>query len=134
MISSTQNRRRFFAAWSCLLAVALLYAPLAGAAWSSRAMACCTEDHCNVPRHHHQKKPTQSECGHDLCGLSDCSISCSQNPDGPVVTAVAFVLPTLTFASAPVLVTRTVGTLRSVEIPRSVEPLSPPPRVAVAAR
>ena len=133
MNSSTQNHRRFFAAWSCLLAVALLYAPLAGAAWSSRAMACCTGEHCNIPQHHHQKKPTESECSHDLGGLTDCSMSCCQNPDRPVVTAVAFVLPPLAFASVPVLVTHPVDTLRSVEISRSVVPLSPPPRVAVAA-
>ena len=93
-------------------------------------MACCTEDHCNIPQHHHQKKPTQSDCGHDLGGLTDCSMSCCQNADRPVVTAVAFLLPPLAFAPASVLVTQPYDPLRSVEIPRSVEPLSPPPRVA----
>jgi hypothetical protein len=117
----------------CLLAVALLYGPLAGAAWSSHAMACCTGDHCSIPRHHHQKDPANTDCGHDMGGLTDCSMSCCQNPDRPVVTAVAFVLPHLAFASASMQVTRADDAPRAVEIPRSVEPLSPPPRVAAAA-
>jgi len=124
-----------------LLAVVLLYGPLAGAVWSSYAMACCTGDHCDIPRHHHQKTPDHSAsntarniiCGHDMSGMSDCSMSCCQSPDRPVVTAVAFVLPHLAFASASIQVTRADEAPRSVEIPRSVEPLSPPPRVAAAA-
>jgi hypothetical protein len=60
-------------------------------------------------------------------------MSCCQDPDRPVVTAVAFVLPPLAFASAPMLVTRAVDTPRSIEIPRSVLPLLRPPRVAGVA-
>jgi hypothetical protein len=124
-----------------LLAVVLIYGPLAGAAWSSHAMACCTDDHCNIPQHHHQKTREHSasntagttNCGHDMSGMTNCSMSCCQDPDKPVVTAVAFVLPHRAFASASMQVTRSDDAPRAVEIPRSVEPLSPPPRVAAAA-
>jgi hypothetical protein len=121
----------------CLLAVVVLYAPLAGAAWSSHAMACCTADHCNIPQHHHRKAPvgpaSETNCGHDMSGLIACSMSCCEDPDKPVVTAIAFLLPPLAFTSAPMLVTRAVEATHSIEIPRSVQPLSPPPRVAAAA-
>lgn len=137
----TQDRRRIFAAYACLVAAVLLYAPLAGAAWASHAMACCTGDHCNIPRHHHQKAaqhPASNtagdmDCGHEMSGMSNCSMSCCQDPDKPVVTAVAFVLPHAIFTSTSLLVTRADDAPRFVEVPRSVEPLSPPPRIAVAA-
>ncbi len=124
-----------------MLAVVLLYGPLAGAAWASHAMACCTGDHCNIPQHHHQKTREHAssnaagtmDCGHEMSAMTDCSMSCCQSPDRPAVTAVAFVLPHLAFASASMHVTRVDDAPRSVEIPRSVEPVSPPPRVAVAA-
>jgi hypothetical protein len=100
-------------------------------------MACCTADHCNIPQHHHRKAPvgpaSETDCGHDIGGLTACSMSCCQDPDKPVVTAMAFLLPPLAFTSAPMLVTRAAETAHSIEIPRSVQPLSPPPRVAAAA-
>jgi hypothetical protein len=126
-----------------LLAAALLYGPLIGAAWASHAMACCAGDHCNIPRHRHQRAaehPASStaggmDCGHDMSGvgMTGCSMSCCQDPDKPVVTAVAFVLPHAVFASTSILVARADDAPRFVEIPRSVDPLSPPPRVAAAA-
>lgn len=76
---------------------------------------------------------SETNCGHDMGGLTACSISCCQDVDKPVFTAMAFLLPPLAFASAPMLVTRTAETAHSIEIPRSVQPLSPPPRVAGAA-
>jgi hypothetical protein len=117
-----------------LLAVALLYAPLAGAVWAGHAMACCTGDHCNIPEHHHRKAPAADpdshvDCGHDVSGLTPCSMSCCQDPDKPVVTAVAFVLPSLTFAAAPMLIAPAAEATKSIEIPRTTEPLAPPPRV-----
>jgi hypothetical protein len=133
----TQDRRRVLAAWVCLVAAGLLYGPLAGAAWASRAMVCCARDHCNIPKHHHQKTgespASTADCGHDMSGLTDCSMSCCENPDRPVVTAVAFVPPPLAFASAPLRVACAIDTPHSIEIPRSVQPLLHPPRIAGAA-
>ena len=132
---STQGRRRVFAACLCLLAVALPYAPLAGAAWAGHAMSCCTGDHCNIPEHHHRKAaPVETDshldCGRNISGITPCSVSSCQNPDKPAVNAVAFVLPSLVFASAPMLVARAVEAARSLEVPRTIQPLPPPPRHA----
>lgn len=132
-----QNPWRTFAAWVCLLAVALLYAPLAGAAWSSRSMSCCTGDHCDIPQHHHRQAPSQpvshEDCDHGASELTPCSMACCQNPDKPMVTAMAFVLPPLAFVPAQVMVTRAGETVHAIEIPRTTQPLSPPPRVSGAA-
>ncbi len=135
MTDRIHHRRRIFSALACLLAVVFVYAPLVRAAWSSHAMACCAGGYCNIPNHHHQKAPANSfaseDCGHGMA-LMNCSMSCCQDPDKPVVTSVAFVLPPATFTSSPILVTRRIERTRSIEIPRSVEPLSPPPRISCA--
>ena len=60
-------------------------------------------------------------------------MSCCQGADQPLVTAVAFVLPDVAFASAAAAVTGAADTLHAIEIPRSLQPLSPPPRFAFAS-
>jgi hypothetical protein len=132
-----QNHRRDVAAFACLLAVIFIYAPFAAAAWSSHNMACCTGGYCNIPQHHHSKTPENStageDCHHGMAGMMDCSVSCCRNPDKAVVTAVAFVLPPAGLASSGILVTRAVERVHCIEIPRTIEPLSPPPRTDAAA-
>jgi hypothetical protein len=132
-----QRRHRVFAACLCLLAVALVYAPLAGAVWAGHALACCTGDHCNIPEHHHRKAAladtgSRADCDHEGSGMSACSMSCCQDPDKPMVSAFAFVLPSLTLAGAPVLVAGTAKAASSIEIPRTFQPPAPPPRLAAA--
>jgi hypothetical protein len=135
--ASSQRRKRIVVAWVCLFAAVALYAPLAGAAWSAHAMSCCTGEYCPIAQHHHQKKqaPRHSDmdCGHDMGEMMDCSMSCCQGSENPLVTAVAFVLPDVTSASAPVAVTGAAESLHAIEIPRSLKPLSPPPRFALAS-
>lgn len=136
MNASSQDRKRLVAAWVCLFAAVALYAPLAGAAWSAHAMACCAGDHCPIPQHHHQKKQasrhSEIDCGHDMGQMMNCSMSCCQNSERPLVTAVAFVLPPVAFTSAAISVVDVAEDLQSLEIPRSIKPLSPPPRFAHA--
>jgi hypothetical protein len=66
--------------------------------------------------------------------MTACSMSCCQNPDRPVVTALAFVLPPLGLALTSIVVFRATQTMHAIEIPGSIRPLSPPPRIAGAAR
>jgi hypothetical protein len=134
-----QNRRRIIAALACLLAVVFLYAPYAAAAYSSQAMACCTAGFCNISTHHHTKAAANStsakDCSHDRGGTMDCSMSCCQDLDKSVVISLlAFVLPPVTDAESATIVTRAVERVHSIEIPRSIEPVSPPPRTDKAAR
>jgi hypothetical protein len=100
-------------------------------------MACCTGDHCPIAQHHHgQKAPapqhSHMDCEHDMGEMMECSMSCRQSSEKPLVTAVAFVLPHLVFASAHASVVSTVETAQAVAIPRPFKPLSPPPRLAHA--
>jgi hypothetical protein len=129
------NRRRVFAGLMCVLAVVFLYAPFAAAAWSSRA--CCTRGLCNIPKHHHQTATANStDCdhpGHDMGGTMNCSMSCCQDPDKPVVTSMAFVLPPASSTVSTTMDTRRIERVRPIEIPRTIEPLSPPPRTDDAA-
>ena len=127
-----QIRRRVFSALACLLAVVFLYAPFAAAAWSSHDMACCTAGYCNIPKHHHSKAPSNSatgeECDHGAAGMMSCSMACCQDVDKLVVTSLAFVLPPSTTAFSASLVSRNTERSRFIGIPRTIEPLSPPPR------
>jgi hypothetical protein len=127
-------------ALACLLAIAVLYAPLAAAAFSPSAMACCTGGFCNIPQHHHKSKATPApdsagsheDCGHamsgKMAGVSDCSMDCCQDHETPAVSSVTFVMPPAVFVPVSVHMTRAAETVRAIEIPRAIEPASPPPR------
>jgi hypothetical protein len=129
MSGRPQSRFRLLGAWVCLLAVASLFAPLAGAAWSTSAMDCCTGDHCTIPKHHHHKAAAHLNCDHDNAGgRTECSMSCCQDEERFLATAMIFVMPLLAMSSAPLHVTPALEASRSIEIPRSVQPLVPPPR------
>jgi hypothetical protein len=101
-------------------------------------MSCCTGDYCPIAAHHHHQKKqaaphSDMDCGHDMGEMMNCSISCCQGSERPLVTAVAFVLLELAFASVPMSVTSASETLQTIEIPRPHTPLSPPPRFAYAS-
>jgi hypothetical protein len=121
----------------CMLAVALLYAPLAAAVWAAQTMACCTGDHCPIAAHHHHKAPAEPahemDCDHDMSSLMSCTMSCCQTTDRPMVTSLAFPLPDLSYTKAEFSVTRLSETLHAIEIPRSIEPPYTPPRFRSAA-
>lgn len=131
---SDHNRRRILAALACLLAIAFLYAPLAGAAWSATAMDCCINGICNIPKHHHKTNPAPAaaheDCGHDMANMMNCSMSCCQDTTKPAVTAMAFVMPPPAFTTISAVATRAAEQIKSIEIPRAIEPASPPPRIA----
>jgi hypothetical protein len=142
--SLKQKRPGVAAAWFCLLAVALLHAPLAGAALLAYGADCCVGGFCNVPEHHHHKQPPPAsqhsapqhsapmDCGHDMSGITSCSISCCKDPARPALIPGAFLLPSLSFAPAAGEVLRSVEPTSSLEISRFVKPISPPPRFVVA--
>jgi hypothetical protein len=132
---SRKDRRRVLGAWVCLLAAVFLFAPLAAATWSAHAMACCTGEYCPIAAHYHRQKapaPQHShmDCEHDVGEMMNCSMSCCQNSEKPLVTAVAFVMPHLTSAIAPASVVYVAENAHTAAVPRPVKPLSPPPRFA----
>jgi hypothetical protein len=119
---------RVLAAYVCLLAVGLLFAPYAGAAWMNHAMDCCTGDHCNIPEHHHRNAAPHADCDHDSGGLTACTMSCCQDEDQVFVAAMTFVMPDPTVAAVQAQSRAALDSPRSIEIPRSIQPLLPPPR------
>jgi len=132
-----QRRRRSISASICLLVVVLLYAPLAGAAWSSSQSACCTSGQCQVPAHHHQKTPAapahHMDCGHEMSGMMACSMSCCHDSDRWLVASIAFVLPASVAVDVSAAINSPMELAKASDFPRSIEPLSPPPRSVSAA-
>lgn len=137
---------RSVAACVCLLAVALLYAPLAGAALLANGLDCCTGGYCKIPEHRHHRyqlghehsgapaAPAENsghmDCGHESSGLMPCSMSCCQDPTRPALVPSAFLLPSANFVLTTIEEIRTVQIANSFEPSRFVKPLSPPPRFA----
>jgi hypothetical protein len=135
--AASRHRKRIVAGWVCLFAAAFLYAPLAAATWSAHAMACCSGNQCPIAAHHHRQNAPASQhshvdCEHDVGEMMNCSMSCCESSEKRLVTAVAFVLPHLVSATAPVSFVAASETAHVVALPRPVKPLSPPPRLAHA--
>jgi len=132
MKSARQNRRRSISASICLLMVVLLYAPLAGAAWSTHQMACCASGQCPILAHHHQKAPAapadHMDCGHEMAGMTACSMSCCHDSDRSLVASIAFVLPQSVAVVKSAATTSPTELAKPLGFPRFIEPLSPPPR------
>jgi hypothetical protein len=130
LLTSRTKRSQVIAAWFCLVAALLLFAPLAGAAWTAHAAACCTGDHCPIPEHHHSKTPAHgADCEHQAGGMSACTMRCCQNTDHIMLIAVAFVLPDGTLLPEPDLASSAKRVTGTNNFPRSLEVLSPPPRL-----
>jgi hypothetical protein len=95
-------------------------------------MACCNGDHCPIQQHHHhQNAPahhSDMECEHGMSEMMNCSMACCENSEKPLVTAVAFVLPNLAQAFAREATVTAAEPAHAVAIPRSVKPVTPPPR------
>jgi hypothetical protein len=134
MTQRNRKTSRMLAACICLLAVLFAYAPLAGATWSAYVMGCCEGGMCTIPGHHHSKGATQStgnDCNHSA-GMTTCAMSCCQDSEKFGVTSLAFVLTRPTSLLVGNRIGRFTPVVRPVEIPRSIEPASPPPRTAIA--
>ena len=146
MKSKRQERVRFTAAWICLLAVAILYAPLAGGAWLAHSMAgmnCCAGGYCPIAAHHHPKQKGNSSqsstpmgCGHKMGGtdgmgtMKSCSLSCCPDPARAALIPGAFLLPVVSAAPGTEEISQPVVIATALALSRFAKPLSPPPRFA----
>ncbi len=135
-----EKEMRLAGGWICLLAVALMYAPLAGAAWLVNS-DCCADGYCKVPAHHQARQGTahthqmpspdrEMKCEHQGNGRMACSMSCCQDSVRPTLMPVAFILPVATIVSGPGTTLRPVPVTAVSVFPQFVEPLSPPPRLS----
>ena len=126
---------RAAAAWMCMLAVTLLYAPLAAAALIANGAGCCASGYCPVKAHHHHKQqPADAQgsmpmdCGHDMGGMMACSMSCCPDSGRPAVVPGTFVLPPAATIPAAGEMIRLMQVTNSLEISQAIKPLFPPPR------
>ena len=73
------------------------------------------------------------DCGHHAGGMMACNMSCCHNNESVAVASGIFVLPLPFALSAPAVRTSNIDFLQVSDSPRLLEPLSPPPRFALAA-
>jgi hypothetical protein len=132
---------RLVGAWLCLLAVALLWMPVAAAAWSAHVMACCDGKMCTTQGHQHNKqtqKPANDagapmNCGHakgepQSDSMMNCAMSCCQQQEQFTSAGVIYVLPEAVAQNVFVAAERSVLVADAKEITVRCGPLSPPPR------
>jgi hypothetical protein len=123
------------AALFCLLAVVLLQAPFARAAWFTSTI-CCMGDHCPIPSHHHKSTTAESEmpmdCGHHSSKASNCTMSCCKTSDDAAIDISQFLVPA---PHGSLFLERAVTAVPHIApqmLSRSEEPQSPPPRTFLA--
>jgi len=134
MTQPSRQTSRMFAASICLLAVMFGYAPLAAAAWSAYAAACCEDGMCTIPGPHHSKARSQAadgNCNHSD-GLAKHAMFCCRDSERFGVTSFAFVLPALILVPVENRDAHCWQAASHVNIANPVEPTSPPPRTDAA--
>ena len=125
-------------AWVCLVAVALLWAPMWAAAWPTDGMDCCKNGMCMAHRH---SKPgparpqpagaekTPMDCGHHgESGVANCSMACCHESSQILATPTIFVMPAPATMGQPSEARTAASSFAPTEFVQSSEPLSPPPR------
>ncbi|HVH71048.1 MAG TPA: hypothetical protein VNB49_08075 [Candidatus Dormibacteraeota bacterium] len=137
MTLQPQKRWRVSVAVFCLFTVALLYAPLGGAAWFVYSRACCTAEQCPIHEHHGSHSPATArhtiDCGHDRLSMTQCAMSCGHHHDRPALAPVIFVLSAAVNLTAPTSFEALTPASSSQDTFSSTEPLLPPPRISFAA-
>jgi len=130
------------AGWVCLLAVMLLWAPLWAMALEASGMGCCADGFCARAKHEHQKTnqavklhpaPAEApmECEHQGgAARNKASLSCCHEGSDALAAAVLFILPRTVPISVPLGVAWASPKRTATGFSQSIEPLSPPPRIA----
>jgi hypothetical protein len=68
-----------------------------------------------------------------MAGMTACSMSCCHDSDRSLVASMAFVLPPSAVAAEATAIKSPIELTKPLDFPRSIEPLSPPPRFIPAA-
>jgi len=138
-IKDIRSRVRRIGAWTSLLALLLVYAPMASATLMAITGACCTGDRCPIHGNHHpaQKGVAQTsedapmDCGHeghDSNQMRSCSISCCHDVEQSAVHAHIFLLTRLSVSTALAPSSFTPLTSIAQKVSRVFAPLGPPPK------
>jgi hypothetical protein len=136
---STFELNQRVAAWISLLAVLLIYAPVASATLMAVTGACCGGDQCPIHGNHHPAKQNTSQhnddapvdCdrhGHSPNKMSSCSMSCCDTVEPAAVHAQIYVLVPLSLGAPLALSLSAVPAISPAGIFASASPLAPPPK------
>lgn len=126
-----------FAAFVCLLAAVMLWAPLWATALQANGMACCDGVMCAAHGHsameHGGGQAAQTEqpmqCGHSGGGsMMNCGMACCHEQAHHFVASIQFLLPVPVVISQPQQAAPSALARDFAEILPSFDPLSPPPR------
>lgn len=135
MVGQNDKTVRRWRGLVCLLAVLLLQAPFARAAWMSSSMACCMGDQCKIPSHHHKSQTQRTQqnempmdCDHDVSKMSDCKMSDCKTSAETAIEIAQFVMPDLRIALQPPSAISEVAQRVPQMISRFERPQSPPPK------
>jgi len=125
-------------AWVCLMAVALLWAPMWATAWQTDGMDCCKGGMCMAHRHSKLEPARPQQTGaaetpmdcqhHGGSGMSNCSMACCQESSHTLATPAIFVMPEPTTIGQPSEATLATGNFAATGFVQSFAPLTPPPR------
>jgi len=137
-IKDIHSRVRRIGAWTSLLALLLVYAPMASATLMAITGACCTGDQCPIHGNHHpaQKAAQTSEdapmdCGHeghDSNKMRSCSISCCHDVEQSAVHAHIFLPTPLSVPTALASSSFTPLTSMAQKVSPVFAPPGPPPK------
>jgi hypothetical protein len=142
-IKGIHSHFRRIGSWAGLLALLLIYAPMASAALMAATGVCCTGNQCPIHGNHHpgQESPKQTserspmDCGHEgheSSQMQACSMSCCQNVEQAAVHAPIFLLTPVSVLVALASLSRLSPAASATEISSAFAPLAPPPKLLIS--
>jgi hypothetical protein len=139
---STFDCTQRVAAWISLLAVLLIYAPVASATLLAITGACCSGEQCPIHGNHHPARQNTSQhsndapmdCDHPAHStnkMSSCSMSCCHTVEPAAVHSHIYVLIPLLLGAPLASSLCAVRSISSAGIFLSYSPLAPPPKSSI---
>ncbi len=138
-IKDVHSRVRRIGAWTSLLALLFVYAPMASATLMAVTGACCTGDQCPIHGNHHSGKKSRTqnseqtpmECGHEgpeSKKMQSCSMSCCHDIEQSAVHAYIFLPTPFSVPTALAPSSFAPHTSISAKLSPVFAPLGPPPK------
>ena len=139
---STFDGAQRAAAWISLLAVLLIYAPVASATLMAVTSACCSDDQCPIHGNHHpahqntsqHSDDTPMDCDHHAHStnkMSSCSMSCCHTVEPAAVHSHIYVLIPLSLGAPLASSLSALPSISSARILLPSSPLAPPPKTSI---
>jgi hypothetical protein len=130
------------AAWISLLAVFLIYAPVASATLMAVTGACCSGDQCPIHGNHHRAHQNTSQHSNDApmdCDrhahstnkMSSCSMSCCHTVEPAAVHSHIYLLFPLSLGAPLASSLSAAPSISPAGIFVSYSPLAPPPKSSI---